>query len=120
MLLGHTELDGRPGVFGRLQEAGPGDRIGISRADGSVAQFTIAKRQAVECGSLVADGAAEAPQFGPRTITQPAGGPRDPLAGEQPRGGAHHAELRLLGCTSRGGPGADVMVSARLTGVRQG
>ena len=42
VLLGHVNAtDGGPGVFADLRALKPGDRIRISRADGSTAQFQV-------------------------------------------------------------------------------
>ncbi|WP_051096306.1 class F sortase [Streptomyces sulphureus] len=104
LLVGRSDAGALAGLAG----VRPGQRVGVERG-GSRAEFTVAKRQSVECGSLTG---------GPYP-SQPAGGPQDPLGGPAPHGGAHRAELRVLACTQEGGPGADVMVSAYLTGVRK-
>ena len=41
VMLGHVDTRTGPAVFYRLAELRPGDRVSVTRADGSVARFTI-------------------------------------------------------------------------------
>lgn len=41
VIAGHRRLDGAPGVFARLAELAPGDRVGVHRDDGTEAVFTV-------------------------------------------------------------------------------
>ncbi|MFI1224231.1 MULTISPECIES: class F sortase [unclassified Streptomyces] len=41
VIAGHVTWDGAPAVFFELTELDPGDRIGVRRADGSTAEFTV-------------------------------------------------------------------------------
>jgi sortase (surface protein transpeptidase) len=97
VLIGHVDRDSRPAVFFRLSHAEPGERIRVTRDDGSVAEFTV---EAIEV--------VRQERFDPRRVY----GPHV----------ADRAELRLI--TSGGGGGrergvsqANVVVSAYFTGV---
>lgn len=41
VVVGHVNGSGRPGIFARLSEVRPGQRIEIDRADGRTAEFTV-------------------------------------------------------------------------------
>lgn len=45
VVLGHIDAHGRPAVFYRLRELGAGDQVKIRRADGSVATFTVVRKE---------------------------------------------------------------------------
>ncbi|MFF8955824.1 class F sortase [Streptomyces sp. NPDC014894] len=99
LLVGHVDTETKPAVFYGLSAARPGEKVRVTRADGSVAEFTIDDVQV----------------FGrERFDARKAYGPR--------RDG--RAELRLITCGGRfdratGGYTANVVVSAYLTGVRR-
>jgi sortase (surface protein transpeptidase) len=44
LLAGHVDSQSGPGVFFRLRDVAPGDRIEIDRSDGSVAAFVVSAR----------------------------------------------------------------------------
>ncbi|MEE1937916.1 class F sortase [Streptomyces sp. TRM 70361] len=98
LLVGHVDTDRGPAVFHRLASVRPGDRVRVTRADGTVAEFTA------EDVSV-----AERADFDPARVY----GARR----------AGRAELRLITCTgdfdrdSRSYT-ANLVVSAYLTGVR--
>ncbi|HZB20333.1 MAG TPA: class F sortase [Blastococcus sp.] len=43
VITGHVDWAGRPGVFARLDELGPGAEVLVGRADGSTARFTVTR-----------------------------------------------------------------------------
>ncbi|WP_436492698.1 class F sortase [Actinokineospora sp. HUAS TT18] len=43
VVLGHVDGGGKPGIFHRLRELAAGDEVRVSRADGSVALFTVTR-----------------------------------------------------------------------------
>ncbi|MFJ2773394.1 class F sortase [Streptomyces sp. NPDC087300] len=98
LLVGHVDTETRPAVFYDLSALRPGERVGVTREDGTVAEFTVEDVQV-----LTRD----------RFDAKKAYGPRE----------AGRAELRLITC---GGTfdratrtyTANVVVSAYLTGVR--
>ncbi|THA53822.1 class F sortase [Streptomyces sp. A1136] len=98
LLVGHVDTRAKPAVFYGLSTVGRGDKVGVVRADGSVAEFTVEDVRVYERAG-----------FDP----QKAYGPKVP----------GRAELRLVTC---GGTydktakeySANVVVSAYLTGVR--
>lgn len=100
LLVGHVDTRTKPAVFYGLSTAQPGEKVGVVRADGSVAEFTIEEVRVYERAG-----------FDP----QKAYGPK--VAGR--------AELRLVTC---GGTydkkakeySANVVVAAYLTGVKAG
>ena len=47
LLAGHVDSRTAPGVFFRLAELGPGDRIVVDRADGSTVEFVVSRRSQV-------------------------------------------------------------------------
>ncbi len=47
LLAGHVDSRAGPGVFFRLTELVPGDRIVVDRADGGVAEFVVSRRSQV-------------------------------------------------------------------------
>ncbi|MFI9585041.1 class F sortase [Streptomyces sp. NPDC052236] len=97
LLVGHVDTETKPAVFYRLSSARPGGKVRVTRADGSVAEFTIDDVQVFGRD-----------RFDPRKVY----GPRQD----------GRAELRLITC---GGTfdratrtyGANVVVSAYLTGA---
>lgn len=96
LLVGHVDTETRPAVFYGLSAARPGAKIDITRADGTVAEFTVDDVQVFTRARFDADKA-----YGPRKDGR--------------------AELRLITC---GGTfdrkthsyDANVVVSAYLTG----
>ncbi|MEL5958026.1 class F sortase [Streptomyces sp. CLV115] len=98
LLVGHVDTETRPAVFYGLSAARPGARVDITRADGTVAEFTIDDVQVFTRARFDADKA-----YGPRQDGR--------------------AELRLITC---GGTfdrkthsyDANVVVSAYLTGEK--
>ncbi|MFD0340579.1 class F sortase [Streptomyces sp. NPDC127117] len=98
LLVGHVDTETRPAVFYGLSAARPGARVDITRADGTVAEFTIDDVQVFTRARFDADKA-----YGPRKDGR--------------------AELRLITC---GGAfdrkthsyDANVVVSAYLTGEK--
>ncbi|MFE3664705.1 class F sortase [Streptomyces sp. NPDC059164] len=98
LFVGHVDTDTRPAVFYGLSAVKPGARVDVTRADGSVAEFTVDDVQLVTRT---------------RFDAQKAYGPRED----------GRAELRLITC---GGTydqetrsyTANVIVSAYLTGAR--
>ncbi|MEU9980125.1 class F sortase [Streptomyces sp. NPDC050856] len=96
LFVGHVDTATRPAVFYGLSSARPGERIAVTRTDGSVAEFTI---EDVQVFSLR--------EFDPAKVY----GQRQP----------GRAELRLITCggtfdRASGGYTANVVVSAYLTG----
>lgn len=95
LLVGHVDTDTRPAVFYHLSTLRPGDRVRVTRRDGSRAEFTVDDVQVLDRA---------------RFDARQAYGSRD----------AHHSELRLITC---GGDfdrehrtyTANVVVSAYLT-----
>jgi sortase (surface protein transpeptidase) len=47
VILGHVDGMGKPGIFYRLRELGPGDIVLIAREDGGTAQFVVFDKQQV-------------------------------------------------------------------------
>lgn len=43
VIAGHVNGDGRPGIFARLHELGPGDEVFVDREDGSRVRFTVTR-----------------------------------------------------------------------------
>jgi sortase (surface protein transpeptidase) len=43
VLVGHVDLNGRPGVFGGLSRLGRGDLVDVSRPDGRVVRFRVTR-----------------------------------------------------------------------------
>ncbi|MFG2332222.1 class F sortase [Streptomyces sp. NPDC048604] len=98
LLVGHVDTRTRPAVFYNLSSTRPGAKVLITRADGSVAEFTVDDVQVFP-----------REHFDPRK----AYGQRDP----------DRAELRLITCggtfdRKTGAYTANVVVSAYLTGFR--
>ncbi|MBT2389602.1 class F sortase [Streptomyces sp. ISL-1] len=97
LLVGHVDTETKPAVFYALSAARPGEKVLVTRADGSVAEFTIDDVQVIGRD-----------RFDPQKVY----GPRED----------GRAELRLITC---GGTfdraarayTANVVVSAYLTGV---
>jgi hypothetical protein len=54
-LVGHVDGGGRTGVFWRLRDLAPGDRISVQFADGSTRMFSVTGRAEVAKTSLPAD-----------------------------------------------------------------
>ncbi|MET8470548.1 class F sortase [Streptomyces sp. NPDC006422] len=97
LFVGHVDTDTRPAVFYHLSEAKPGDTVRVTRADGSVAEFTV---DDVRVFSREDFDAAKA--YGPHQ--------------------SDRAELRLITCGGRfdrasGTYTANVVVSAYLSGL---
>ncbi|MGP3772366.1 class F sortase [Streptomyces sp. SDT5-1] len=97
LFVGHVDTDTRPAVFYHLSEAKPGDTVRVTRADGSVAEFTV---DDVRVFSRENFDAAKA--YGPHQ--------------------SDRAELRLITCGGRfdrasGTYTANVVVSAYLSGL---
>lgn len=98
LMVGHVDTETRPAVFYGLSAARPGAKVEITRADGTVAEFTVDDVQVFTRAHFDADKA-----YGPRK--------------------AGRAELRLITC---GGTfdrathsyDANVVVSAYLTGEK--
>ncbi|MFJ8854551.1 class F sortase [Streptomyces sp. NPDC102437] len=98
LMVGHVDTETRPAVFYGLSAARPGAKVEITRADGTVAEFTVDDVQVFTRARFDADKA-----YGPRK--------------------AGRAELRLITC---GGTfdrathsyDANVVVSAYLTGKK--
>ncbi|MER5616088.1 class F sortase [Streptomyces sp. NPDC002215] len=98
LMVGHVDTETRPAVFYGLSAARPGAKVEITRADGTVAEFTVDDVQVFTRAHFDADRA-----YGPRK--------------------AGRAELRLITC---GGTfdrathsyDANVVVSAYLTGEK--
>ncbi|MFF9215686.1 class F sortase [Streptomyces viridosporus] len=100
LLVGHVDTGTRPAVFHRVDTLRPGRRIGVVRADGALAEFTVEDVRVVDRDRFDAHQA-----YGPHR--------------------AGRAELRLVACgggfdRANGGCTADVIVSAYLTGTRTG
>jgi sortase (surface protein transpeptidase) len=99
LLVGHVDTETEPAVFYRLSSARPGEKIRVTRADGSVAEFTIDDVQV-----FGRDGFDAHKVYGPRQDGR--------------------AELRLITCggtfdrASRAYT-ANVVVSAYLSGVAE-
>ncbi|MGW2256896.1 class F sortase [Streptomyces sp. NPDC001780] len=98
LFVGHVDTDTGPAVFYGLGGARPGGRIQVTRADGSLAEFTIEDIRVVP-----RDGFDAHEVYGPRV--------------------ASRAELRLITCggtfdRKANAYTANVVVSAYLTGVR--
>lgn len=97
LMVGHVDTEKKPAVFYGLSAARPGEKVRVTRTDGSVAEFTIDDVQVFDRG-----------RFDARKVY----GPRED----------GRAELRLITC---GGTydretrtySANVVVSAYLTGV---
>ncbi|QGV80477.1 class F sortase [Streptomyces ficellus] len=97
LFVGHVDTETRPAVFYGLSSARPGERIEVTRADGSVARFTIDDVRVFDRD-----------EFDPKK----AYGQREP----------GRAELRLITCggtfdRASGTYTANVVVSAYLTGA---
>ncbi|MFJ4968774.1 class F sortase [Streptomyces sp. NPDC088755] len=98
LLVGHVDTETRPAVFYGLSAVRPGERVEVTRDDGSVTEFTVDDVQVVTRERFDAEQA-----YGPRV--------------------AGRAELRLITCggtydeKSRSYT-ANVVVSAYLTGAR--
>ncbi|MEV6398889.1 class F sortase [Streptomyces sp. NPDC051907] len=97
LLVGHVDTKTKPAVFYGLSAARPGEKIRVTRADGSVAEFTVDDVQVFDRGRFDAEKV-----YGPR---------------EKGR-----AELRLITCggvydAETKAYTANVVVSAYLTGV---
>ncbi|WP_059012373.1 class F sortase [Streptomyces specialis] len=95
VLVGHVDTATEPAVFHALGDVPPGSAVRVTRADGSVAEFTVSEVEVVEHGAFDAEHV-----YGPR------------------RAGA--AELRLITCGGtfdheRRSYSANVVVSAYLT-----
>ncbi|PJE94617.1 class F sortase [Streptomyces carminius] len=98
LLVGHVDTDRGPAVFHRLASVRPGDRVYVTRADGTVAEFTAEDVSVAE-----RDGFDPARVYGVRSPGR--------------------AELRLITCTGEfdrdsRSYSANLVVSAYLTGVR--
>ncbi|MFI6107969.1 class F sortase [Streptomyces sp. NPDC051310] len=98
LLVGHVDTETRPAVFYGLSSARPGERVLVTRTDGSVAEFTIDDVQVFARH-----------EFDPHQVY----GPRRP----------GRAELRLITCggtfdRATDAYTANVVVSAYLTGAR--
>ncbi|WP_197355729.1 class F sortase, partial [Streptomyces clavuligerus] len=98
LLVGHVDTETRPAVFYGLSAARPGAEVRVTRADGSVARFTVDDVQVFE-----------RKRFDARKVY----GPR--------RDG--RAELRLITCggtfdRASGSYTSNVVVSAYLTGLK--
>ncbi|WP_051765226.1 class F sortase [Streptomyces sp. NRRL F-5135] len=98
LFVGHVDTDTGPAVFYGLSGARPGGRIRVTRADGSLAEFTIEDVRVVPRDRFDAHEV-----YGPRV--------------------ASRAELRLITCggtfdRKANAYTANVVVSAYLTGVR--
>ncbi|MGW3624649.1 class F sortase [Streptomyces sp. NPDC000880] len=100
LLVGHVDTETKPAVFYGLSSARPGEKVRVTRADGSVAEFTIDDVQVFERARFDAQKV-----YGPHKDGR--------------------AELRLITCggtfdrTTRAYT-ANVVVSAYLTGVTKG
>ncbi|MFJ4922129.1 class F sortase [Streptomyces sp. NPDC088725] len=99
LFVGHVDTETKPAVFYGLSAAKPGERIRVTRADGTIAVFTIDDVQVFKRD---------------RFDAQKAYGPRD----------KSRAELRLITCggafdRKTRGYTANVVVSAYLTGVAE-
>ncbi|GGZ52493.1 class F sortase [Streptomyces inusitatus] len=99
LLVGHVDTETRPAVFYGLSATRPGEKIRVTRADGSVAEFTIDDVQVFG-----------RERFDARKVYGPHREGR--------------AELRLITCggtfdRATGSYTANVVVSAYLTGVRR-
>ncbi|WP_406304862.1 class F sortase [Streptomyces sp. NBC_00885] len=97
LLVGHVDTETKPAVFYGLSSARPGEKVRVSRADGSVVEFTIDDIQVFGRD-----------RFDPRKVY----GPRED----------GRAELRLITCggtfdRATGTYNANVVVSAYLTAV---
>ncbi|MGK5529411.1 class F sortase [Streptomyces sp. URMC 129] len=95
VLVGHVDTEKEPAVFYALSDVRPGSEVRVTRADGSVAEFTVSDVEVVERGDFDAEYV-----YGPH------------------RAGA--AELRLITCGGtfdheRRSYSANVVVSAYLT-----
>ncbi|MFE2294374.1 class F sortase [Streptomyces sp. NPDC059452] len=98
LLVGHVDTETRPAVFYGLSAVRPGEQIRVTRADGSVAEFTVDDVQVVTRERFDAEKA-----YGPRVDGR--------------------AELRLLTCGGKYDKKtrsytANVVVSAYLTGAK--
>lgn len=93
VLAGHVDDRRGPGVFFRLEELGPGDRVQVTRSDGTVVEFVVSRVAAY---------------------------PKDDFATDEVYGPTTGAELRLITCggtfdRSRRSYTDNVVVYARLT-----
>lgn len=52
VLLGHVDGNKQKGIFFRLKELVPGDRVEVSRSDGSVAGFVVTKVDQIDKGEF--------------------------------------------------------------------
>nr|WP_203611042.1 class F sortase [Streptomyces cyaneofuscatus] len=98
LLVGHVDTDTRPAVFYGLSAVRPGEKVKVTREDGSVAEFTVDDVQVVTRERFDAEKA-----YGPRVDGR--------------------AELRLITCGGKYDQKsrsytANVVVSAYLTGAR--
>ena len=48
VILGHVDANGKPAVFARLKDLKPGDKIAVSRRDGTTATFAVQTAQRVD------------------------------------------------------------------------
>ncbi|MEU8344628.1 class F sortase [Spirillospora sp. NPDC048832] len=48
VILGHVDANGKAAVFARLKDLKPGDKISVSREDGSTATFAVERAQRVD------------------------------------------------------------------------
>ncbi|MFB4305211.1 class F sortase [Actinomadura sp. GTD37] len=48
VILGHVDANGKAAVFARLKDLKPGDKISVSRKDGSTATFAVQRTQRVD------------------------------------------------------------------------
>ncbi|MGW7466847.1 class F sortase [Streptomyces xantholiticus] len=97
LLVGHVDTETKPAVFYGLSAARPGEKVEVTRADGSVAEFTVDDVQVIARD-----------RFDPQKVY----GPRQ----------AGRAELRLITCggtfdRASGAYTANVVVYAYLSGV---
>ncbi|MBO0651564.1 class F sortase [Streptomyces triculaminicus] len=95
VLVGHLDTDRAPAVFSALGDLGPGEKIGVTRADGSTAEFTVE-----DVAVFTKDRFDAAKAYGPRRPDR--------------------AELRLITCggnydRERRSYSANIVVSAYLT-----
>ncbi|MFD4274204.1 class F sortase [Streptomyces cyaneofuscatus] len=98
LLVGHVDTETKPAVFYGLSAVRPGEKVKVTREDGSVAEFTVDDVQVVTRERFDAEKA-----YGPRVDGR--------------------AELRLITCGGKYDQKsrsytANVVVSAYLTGVR--
>ncbi|WP_243740747.1 class F sortase [Streptomyces sp. 8K308] len=100
VLVGHVDTEREPAVFHALSTVEPGAEVLVTRADGSVAEFTVRGVDLVERAEFDAER----------------------VYGPQGRPGRTDAELRLITCggtfdRERGSYSANVVVTAYLTGT---